>query len=65
MVAVSAKLLGDRVQFRPVGGEVDTERDIVPANPWRPVVVTVEVPVEPARMETLTGLAPIAKSWTV
>ena len=53
------------MQFRPVGGEVDTERDIVPANPWRPVVVTVEVPVEPARMETLTGLAPIAKSWTV
>ena len=49
---------------RPVGGDVATESCIVPGNPSRPVIVTVEVPVVPARIETLVGLAARAKSWT-
>ena len=37
----------------------------MPANPWRPVTVIVEVPGEPAFTVTLVGLADIVKSWTV
>ncbi len=36
-----------------------------PAKPWRPVIVIVEVPAEPALTVTLVGLALIVKSWTV
>jgi hypothetical protein len=57
-------LVGDRPQTKPVGGEVVTESCIVPGNPCRPVIVIAEVPVAPARTETLVGLATRAKSWT-
>ena len=54
----------DRPQAKPVGGDVDTESCIVPEKPCRPVIVIVEVPVTPARAETLVGLATRAKSCT-
>ena len=57
-------LVGDRPQAKPVGGEVATESCIVPENPCRPVIVIVEVPVAPARIEALVGLAARTKSWT-
>ena len=65
MEDVRETLVGDGVQAKPEGGEVATENDIVPANPWRPVIVIVEVPVAPARSVTLVGLAATAKSCTV
>jgi hypothetical protein len=40
-------------------------RFTTPTKPFRPVTVTVEVPGEPARSETVVGLAAIVKSWTV
>jgi hypothetical protein len=58
-------VVGDIVQARPVGGEVVAESDIVPVNPWRPVTVIVDVPVAPAGIVTLAGLAATAKSWIV
>jgi hypothetical protein len=57
-------LVGDRPQAKPVGGDAATESCIVPENPCRPVIVIVEVPVTPARAETLVGLATRAKSCT-
>lgn len=37
-------------------------RDTTPANPFRPVIVIVEVPADPAFTVTLVGLAAIVKS---
>jgi len=62
---VSVTLAGDRVQASPVGGEVVKESCTAPANSWRPVVVIIEVPVTPARIETFVGFAITEKSWTV
>jgi hypothetical protein len=36
----------------------------MPPKPFRPLMVIVEVPAEPALAVTLVGLALIAKSWT-
>jgi hypothetical protein len=63
--AVSETLVGDGVQAKPDGGEIATESDIVPTNPWRPVIVIAEVPVALAITVTLVGLAATAKSCTV
>ena len=38
---------------------VDTLREIVPENPFRLARLMVEVPVEPATMPTVAGLAVI------
>jgi hypothetical protein len=62
---VSETLVGDRAQAKPEGGELAAENDIVPANPWSPIIVIVEVPVALARSVTLVGLAAKAKSCTV
>jgi hypothetical protein len=35
-----------------------------PANPFKPVIVTVEVPVVPTFCATLVGLTTVVKSWT-
>ena len=49
----------------------DTEHEVLlvvrattPANPFRPVIVMVEVPALPALTVTLAGAAVIVKSWT-
>jgi hypothetical protein len=57
-------LAGLRLQVRPVG-ETAEVRLTVPVKPLTAVTVIVEVPIWPALTETLTGLAPIAMSWTV
>jgi len=62
---VRETLVGDGVQAKPEGGEAATENDIVPANPCRPVVVIVELPVALARTVTLVGLDATVKSCTV
>jgi len=36
-----------------------------PANPFRPVIVMVEVPAVPALTVTVVALAAIVKSWTM
>jgi hypothetical protein len=65
MDAVNVTLFGEVVQAKPDGGEVVTESDTVPVNPWIPVTVIVEVPAALARAVTLAGLAETAKSWIV
>ena len=65
VVAVSAMLVGVKLQLSPVGGEAATESDIVPANPWSPVVVINDVPVAPAKVVTLVAAEETEKSWTM
>jgi len=57
VVELRATLVGDRVHARPVEGETVAARLTVPVNPPEPVTVIVEVPVAPARIVTLVGLA--------
>jgi len=45
------------VHDRPAEGETAAARLTVPVNPPEPVTVIVEVPVAPARIVTLVGLA--------
>jgi hypothetical protein len=47
---------------RPVAGTTVAVRLTTPLNPWRAVTVIVEVPLAPARIVTLVGLAAIVKS---
>jgi hypothetical protein len=49
----------------PDDGDVDAVSATVPGNPFRPATVTVEVPLAPAEIVTVVGLAEIVKSWTV
>ncbi len=42
--------LAGRVQVRPAGVDVDTDRVTVPVNPFRALTVMVEVPEAPARI---------------
>ena len=41
------------------------ERATFPANPSKPVTITVEEPEEPALVVTLVEVVDRAKSWTV
>ena len=43
-VAPSVTLVGERVQLRPVTGEIAAVNVTVPVNPWILVTNTVEVP---------------------
>ena len=52
-------LVGDTVQE-----VLLVARLTMPPKPFRPVMVIVEVPAEPALSVTLVGLALIVKSWT-
>jgi len=54
-------LVGLRVQLRPAGETADV-RVTVPVNPLTGATVMVEVPVAPARIATLVGLAVTVKS---
>ena len=55
-------LLGDIVAPRPIEGV--GARFTVPMNPLSAVIVTVELPVVPARIVMMVGLAATAKSTT-
>jgi hypothetical protein len=58
-------LPGATVAVRPIEGV--RRRLTFPLNPLSPVTVKVELPVNPARMVILVGLATMAKSttWTL
>ncbi len=58
-------LVGDKMQVRPVAGEILRVSVTIPVNPCAFVTITVEAPFAPAFIVTLDGLATIAKSWTV
>jgi hypothetical protein len=58
-------LVGVRVQVSPVGGLTDEVSPTRPLKPCWAVIVVVDVPLAPARIVTLPGLAAIVKSWTV
>jgi len=58
-------LLGARVQVKPVAGDIDGVRAIVPAKPFTGVTVIVEVPATPALIVRLVGVAATVKSWTL
>jgi hypothetical protein len=57
VVALSATVVGDSVQVRPVEGETEDVRLTVPVNPPCPVTVIVEVDAAPALTVRDTGLA--------
>ena len=54
----------DREHVRPVAGETLAARLTVPVKPLSGATVRVEVPVAPARAETVVGLAVNEKSET-
>jgi hypothetical protein len=58
-------LAGLREQVRPVPDETETASVTVPVNPLIGDIVMVDVPVAPARMVKLVGLAETEKSGTV
>jgi hypothetical protein len=55
-------LVGDSAQVRPVEGDTDDARAIVPVKPCRGVTAMVDVPEAPAKIVTDVGLAERAKS---
>jgi hypothetical protein len=64
-VLPNVTLEGERVQLRPVLGEMPVVSVTVPVNPWILVTKTVEIPDAPAFTMTLAGLVATEKSWTV
>jgi len=58
----SVMLVGDTAQVRPVEGDTDDARAIVPVKPCRGVTGMVDVPEAPAKIVTDVGLAETAKS---
>ena len=55
-------LEGETEDVTSTGAEI--VKETVPANPFSPVTVTVEVPEEPAMTVSVEGLAPMVKSTT-
>ncbi len=55
-------LVGERVQVRPVTGEIAAFSVTVPVNPWILVTNTVEIPADPAFAVTLVGFSATEKS---
>jgi len=62
--APSTMLAGLRVQVRPAGETVKVSVT-VPVKPWSGATVIVEVPLDPALIATLAGLAVTVKSLMV
>jgi hypothetical protein len=57
-------LCGDRLQLRPVEGDMVDDRLTTPLNPLSGVIVMLELPVSVTLRFRLGGLALIWKSWT-
>jgi len=55
-------LVGVSVQDSPVDGLILEVKLTNPLKPWSPVIVTVEVPADPAFEVTAVGLVAIVKS---
>jgi hypothetical protein len=55
-------LVGVKEQVRPAGVEADTVRPTLPAKPFRPVIVIVDVPLTPGVVVTMAGVAAMVKS---
>lgn len=62
---VRITLAGERVQVRPVVGDMEEPRFTAPAKALTEEIVIVEVAAEPALLVTLDGLALIEKSGTL
>ena len=62
---VRITLAGDRVQVRPVEGDMEEVRFTVPGKALIEESVIVEVTAEPALLVTLVGLALTEKSGTL
>lgn len=65
VVPDKASVVGETAQVNPVRGRTLSAMLTVPANPFRPVIVTVEAPVVPAFTLTPAGAVVSVKSWTV
>jgi hypothetical protein len=65
VVTVRLMLVGEVLHVRPVDGEIVVDNETVPARPWRPVAVIVDVPEADARTVRLVGFAAMVKSCTV
>jgi hypothetical protein len=61
----NVRLVGLQAAVRPLGGVTELETSIVPWNPLRLVIVTVDVLEVPVGNVTVDGLAATAKSATV
>jgi hypothetical protein len=61
-VLPNVTLVGERVQVRPVTGEIAAFIVTIPVNPWIFVTNAVEVPADPAFTVTLVGLLVTEKS---
>jgi hypothetical protein len=57
-------LEGLQLTLSPVEGAAELENVTVRENPLSPVAVIVDAPATPTLVETLAGLAAMAKSWT-
>lgn len=62
VVVLTATLVGERLQVKPVDGETATESVTVPENPSRLLTALVDVPMVPARTVTLASEGTILKS---
>jgi hypothetical protein len=62
IVVLSEIDVWDRLHDSPVEGVTKETRDTGPVKPCWPATVMVDVPGDPASIETLVGLAEIAKS---
>ena len=62
VVLVSVMLVGEALHVRPVEGEIVADSETVPARPWSPLTVIVDIPEAEARTITPVGFAPIVKS---
>lgn len=62
---VRITLVGERVQVRPVEGDMEEVRFTVPGKALTEEIVIVAVTAEPALLVTLVGLALIEKSGTL
>ena len=57
-------LEGLQLTLNPVEGVIEFESETVRENPLSPVTVIVDALATPTLVETLAGLAVMAKSWT-
>jgi hypothetical protein len=59
------RLLGVRVQTKPVAGDIVDVRATVPVKPFSGATVTVDEPATPALTVSAVGAAVTVKSWTL
>jgi len=65
VVGLSGMVFALRLHIKPDAGEMVNDKFTVPVKPFTPVAVIVDMPVAPALMVTVAGLALRVKSTTL